>query len=104
MTEKKSVGGRFAALLEEVGELEPYQLTDDIAIPMPTKKQLEKLYEAETKEQRERALLGKQYEAINALFDGQPYQVWSKFTDELNEHVFGKGVDEVPGKSEESSK
>jgi hypothetical protein len=102
MTDKKPVGGRFAELLTEV-DAAPYQLTEDIAIPVPTTEQLEKLYAAEDKEGRERAMFGEHYDAIKELFRGVNYKAWSKFTDELNEHVFGKGVNEVPGKSEESS-
>jgi hypothetical protein len=101
MTEKNPVGGRFAELLEEV-DTAPYQLTADISIPIPTTDQLEELYAAKDKEGRERAMFGDQYDAIKALFKGVNYKAWSKFTDELNDHVFGKGVNEVPGKSEES--
>lgn len=98
------VGGRFLELQQEVKVPAPIVLTDDLVITTPTKRQLEAFSTAETVDERLAALLGKDFAKVVALFDDQPYQLWVKFQKDVQEHFFGAGASDVPGKSEGSSK
>ncbi|MFC8531936.1 hypothetical protein [Nocardia sp. NPDC057227] len=95
--------GRFYALQQEVEVPEPYVLTSKIKIPPPTRRQMKAVRAAKTVEDADRLFLGSHYDAIVELFDDRPDQEWTAFSTEVWEHFFGKGINDVEGKSRESS-
>lgn len=95
--------GRFYDLQREVPLPEPYVLTEDIVITPLTKRQFKAIQEATDEEAIGRISLGDHYDAIEALYDDRPLGEWQAFLVEVNEYLFGKGVGQAPGKSEESS-
>lgn len=100
--EKEPVG-RFYDLQKEVGAPAPYVLTEDIVIPPLTRGQFVELDRAPDDDAQNRVIFRDQYDAVMALFEDQPLAVWSAFTTDINRHLFGLGVEQAPGKSEESS-
>lgn len=92
------VAGRYADLLQEA-RIEPYVLTPAVRIDPPTRKQMRELAAAKSEEDADRALFGDQYDAVINLFDDQPFSAWNKFVVEFREQMFGKGADDVEGKS-----
>ncbi len=98
MPTKSEFTGVFADLLDEVGKDDPFVLTNDIQIPMPTRKQIKQFFDADADaDERTRVLIGEQYDKIVELFDDKPFPVWNRFIEMLTEHVFGKGADKVEG-------
>ncbi|PQP24165.1 hypothetical protein [Rhodococcus opacus] len=98
MSEIKPVGGRFFELQREVKIPDPIELAEGIVIKPPTKNQLQAFSVAETAEERESALLGADYEKIVEFYGDKPYQLWVDFQKKIQDHFFGPGADEVPGK------
>lgn len=100
----KEPAGRFYDLQKEVKAPTPYVLTEDITILPLTRRQFVELGQANDDEDAQnRVVLGDNYDAVIALFNDQPLAVWNAFTTDINRHLFGSGVEEAPGKSEESS-
>ena len=90
--------GRYADLVAEANT-EPYVLTEDVVIPVPTRKQMRELNAARSEDDADKALFGASYKDVIALFDDQPFQAWNKFVVDFKNHMFGKGADDVEGKS-----
>ena len=102
--DEKALVGRFYDLQRETAVPEPYVLTEDITISPLTRAQFVALGDAGNDEEAQnRAMLGQQYDAVVALFQDAPQAVWNAFTVDLSKHMFGLGVEQAPGKSEESS-
>ncbi len=95
--------GRLYDLQRETKVPEPYVLNSEITIQPLTKAQYRALSSAENAEDGDRATLGESYDAVMALFEDEPFQLWTAFSNDLNRHLFGLGVDDVEGKSEPSS-
>ncbi|WP_433568061.1 hypothetical protein ACQP1O_43235 (plasmid) [Nocardia sp. CA-151230] len=100
---EKAPIGRFYDLQQEIDVPKPYVLTEDITISPLTRRQFIEIETAENETAAERIIFGEQYDAVIALFEDQPYAVWHAFTRDINRHLFGLGVEQAPGKSEESS-
>jgi hypothetical protein len=94
--------GRLAVLQRETRVPEPYVLTPDVVIAPPTRAQMQAIREV-TGEEQWAILFGEHWEAVKALFDDQPDQLWDAFSADVSKHFFGPGVDDVEGKSEDSS-
>lgn len=90
--------GRYADLCDEA-RIEPYVLTADVVIPAPTRKQMRALAAAKNEEEADRALFGDAYDAVQELFDNESFKAWNSFVVEFREHMFGRGADDVEGKS-----
>jgi hypothetical protein len=96
--------GRFYELQQEVSVPEPYVLTSKISIPAPTRDQMVALRNCSVEsDEADRAVLGEHADAVFELYANRPVQEWEAFTSDLYKHFFGKGVDDVEGKSEPSS-
>ena len=95
--------GRFYDLQRETETPKPYVLTEGITIQPPTRAQYRQLDKVEDQDEIDRVIFGENYEAINALYDTRPIEEWRAFMADFNRHFFGIGVEEAPGKSEESS-
>lgn len=80
----------------------PYVLTEDISIAPPTFKKIKTLRTAKNDEERLAIILGDDRDAIEALFDDQPFDEWIEFQKDLMEHMYGKGVLALPGGSQGS--
>jgi hypothetical protein len=96
--------GRFHALMQEAAPARraPYQLTRELALPMPTAKQVRAFRNAITEEDRLEALVGEHISAIEEMFDNEPYDVYQRFLKDYYDHFFGQGAADVPGGSEGS--
>jgi hypothetical protein len=90
--------GRFADLLIEAA-IEPYVLTADITIDPPTRRQMQQLSAATSEDEADRALFGDQYDAVADLFGDKPFKLWNAFVVDFRRHMFGRGADDVEGKS-----
>ena len=75
----------------------------EIIIPAPTRRQMRTLRDATTPEESDKAILGDTYDAVTAYYDDLPAKRWDEFVDKLQEHFFGAGAGDVPGKSQDSS-
>ncbi|MEV0357104.1 hypothetical protein AB0H71_13685 [Nocardia sp. NPDC050697] len=95
--------GRFYELQQEVDVPEPYVLTSKIKIPPPTRKQMVAFRAATNEADMERALFGDRYDDIAELFGDRPEQEYTAFANEVWKHFFGRGINDVEGKSGESS-
>lgn len=95
--------GRFYALQKETSIPEPYVLTSKIKIPMPTRAQMQAFRNAKNEEDAMRGFLGEHADAVFDLYSTRPEKEYSAFVSELWAHFFGPGVDDVEGKSEQSS-
>ena len=102
-----SIEGNFADYLREGKRAHPIIVTDDILLPVPTKKQFVDYYAAQTDETlspRERgdaswkALLGKNYTKVMKHFDDRPFDEWEDFQTFVGDVWFGRGANEVEGK------
>lgn len=95
--------GRFYELQKEVSVPEPYVLTSKITITAPTREQMVALRSMPDGEAADRAVLGDQADAVFELYSKRPIQEWEAFVTDLYAHFFGKGGNDVEGKSEPSS-
>lgn len=102
-----SIEGNFADYLQEGKRAHPIRVTDDIVVPVPTRKQFVEYYEAQTnpdltgKERGDaswKALLGRQYTKVMKHFDDRPFDEWEDFREFVDEVWFGRGANEVEGK------
>lgn len=102
-TPKEQVG-RFYELRDQLPEQRKsaYQLTEDITVPVMTRRIAREFDAAETSEDKLKVLLGDQYDAIIELYDDRPIAEWRAFQEDLYEHLFGKGSSQLPGGSEGS--
>ena len=89
--------GVFAELLEEVGPVKPFVLTDDIKLVMPTREQMRQFYDTSDAEDKSKVLIGDQFDKVVELFDDKPHIMWNRFIEMYTEYVFGKGADKVEG-------
>jgi hypothetical protein len=90
--------GRFAELLIEAA-IEPYVLTEDITLDPPTRKQMQQMVKATTEEEADKALFGDKYDAVVGLFEERSFALWNAFVKDFRVHMFGRGADDVEGKS-----
>lgn len=84
------VGSLFKDLIDSVRVPEPLEITPELVVNNPTKKQANELLKAVTEEDAQRIIFGDDYDKAMALFDPQPVQVWNAFMEKYNEHFFRK--------------
>lgn len=81
----------FAQLVAEVRVPEPLVVVPDkLVVNYPPTRQLNQLLTAVTVDQQMRAVFGDSYEQAEELFGSQPIEVWNKFMEIYNEHMFGE--------------
>jgi hypothetical protein len=102
MPPRKNVG-RLATLQRETRVPNPYVLTPEIVIAAPTLEQMRRIRAAANGDESNAVMFGDQWEAVQELFRDQPAQLWDAFMDDVSKHFFGPGVDDVEGKSQDSS-
>ena len=93
--------GRLYELRAEVQIPEDYVLTEKIRIKNPTREQMMRFWETPGAE-ADRYLLGDQADAVFALFEKEPNQLYQAMISDLLKHFFGNGAED-PGKSSASS-
>lgn len=80
----------FAELVASVRVPEPLVVVPgELEVPYPPTRQLNQLLTAVTVDQQMRAVFGEDYEKAEAMFGSQPIDVWNKFMEIYNEHMFG---------------
>lgn len=100
-----SIEGNFADYLAEGKRAHPIRVTDDLVIPVPTRKQLIAYWEAQANltgrergEESWKALLGKYHSKVMKHFDDLPFDHWEDFGRFVEDVWFGRGANEVEGK------
>lgn len=80
----------FAELVASVRIPEPLVVVPGkLEVPYPPARQLNQLLTAVTVDAQMRAVFGDQYEVAEEMFGSQPIDVWNKFMEIYNEHMFG---------------
>lgn len=80
----------FAQLVAEVRVPEPLVVVPgELTVSYPPARQLNALLTAVTVDGQMRAVFGDEYEVAEKLFGSQPIEVWNKFMEIYNEHMFG---------------
>lgn len=80
----------FAELVAEVRVPEPLVVVPGkLEVKYPPARQLNGLLTAVTVDAQMRAVFGDDYEVAEELFGSQPIEVWNKFMEIYNEHMFG---------------
>ncbi|QGH75752.1 tail assembly chaperone [Gordonia phage Syleon] len=88
----------FHELKQEIGIPKDIPLTEDILLRFPTRTQMREYALASTAQEKNRAIFGEHYDAIQELFDKEPPQLYLAFVNRIETLWFGKGANEVPGK------
>lgn len=80
----------FAELVASVRIPEPLVvIPGKLVVKYPPARQLNKLLTAATVDGQMQAVFGDDYELAEELFGSQPIEVWNKFMQRYNEHMFG---------------
>ena len=80
----------FAELVASVRVPEPLVVVPGkLEVTYPPARQLNQLLTAVTVDAQMRAVFGDDYEVAEGMFGGQPIDVWNKFMEIYNEHMFG---------------
>lgn len=80
----------FAELVGSVRVPEPIVVVPGkLEVKYPPARQLNELLTAVTVDAQMRAVFGEDYEYAESLFGAQPIEVWNKFMEKYNEHMFG---------------
>ena len=86
----KDAENLFAQLVADVRIPEPLVVVPGkLTVNYPPARQLNQLLAAATVDQQMRAVFGDQYEVAEEMFGSQPIEVWNKFMEIYNEHMFG---------------
>lgn len=82
----------FAQLVAEVRVPEPLVVVPDkLVAQFPPARRVNQLLTAVTVDAQMRAVFGDDYEVAEELFGEQPIEVWNKFMEVYNKHMFGDG-------------
>lgn len=83
--------GLFAKLVASVRVPEPLVVVPGkLVVKYPPTRQLNKLLTAVTVDGQMEAVFGEDYALAEELFGSQPIEVWNKFMERYNEHMFGE--------------
>lgn len=83
--------GLFAELVASVRVPEPIEVVPGkLVVEYPPTRRLNQLLTAVTVDAQMRAVFGDDYEYAESLFGPQPIEVWNKFMERYNEHMFGE--------------
>ena len=81
----------FAELVASVRIPEPLVIVPGkLTVNYPPTRQLNKLLMSVSVDDQMRAVFADDYEVAEALFGGQPIEVWNKFMERYNQHMFGE--------------
>ncbi len=84
--------GLFAQLVAEVRVPEPLVVVPGkLTATFPPARRVNQLVSAITVDAQMRAVFGDDYEVAEGLFGEQPIEVWNKFMEVYNKHMFGDG-------------
>lgn len=85
---------------------EPLVIDDKVVVTFPTAVQLRAYMDTfsienatEAERERERIILGDAYEYLRELFDPLPATAWGELMSRVYSHIFGRGAEDVEGKS-----
>lgn len=82
--------GLFAELVASVRVPEPLTVVPGkLVVKYPPARQLNALLISRSVDDQMRAVFGDDYEFAESLFGSQPIDVWNKFMERYNEHMFG---------------
>ena len=80
----------FAQLVADVRTPEPLVVVPGkLTVKYPPARQLNQLLVATSVDSQMRAVFGEDYAVAEELFGSQPIEVWNKFMEIYNEHMFG---------------
>ena len=81
----------FAELVASVRIPEPLVVVPgELVVKYPPTRQLNQLLTSVSVDGQMRAVFGDDYEVAENLFGSQPIEVWNKFMERYNEHMFGE--------------
>lgn len=81
----------FAELVASVRVPEPLVVVPDkLVVNYPPARQLDLLLKSVSIDGQMRAVFGDDYEVAEELFGSQPIEVWNKFMERYNQHMFGE--------------
>lgn len=81
----------FAELIASVRIPEPLVIVPGkLTVKYPPTRQLNRLLTSISVDDQMRAVFGEDYEVAEDLFGGQPIEVWNKFMERYNQHMFGE--------------
>lgn len=81
----------FAELVASVRIPEPLTIVPGkLVVKYPPTRQLNQLLTSVSVDGQMRAVFGDDYEVAEELFGSQPIEVWNKFMERYNEHMFGE--------------
>lgn len=81
----------FAELVASVRVPEPLVVVPGkLVVSYPPARQVSQLLSSVTVDGQMRAVFGDDYEVAEAMFGAQPIEVWNKFMQRYNEHMFGE--------------
>jgi hypothetical protein len=80
----------FAELVASVRIPEPLTIVPGkLVVKYPPTRQLNQLLTSVSVDGQMRAVFGDDYEVAEEMFGSQPIEVWNKFMERYNEHMFG---------------
>lgn len=80
----------FAELVASVRIPEPLTVVPGkLVVKYPPTRQLNQLLTSVSVDGQMRAVFGDDYEVAEEMFGSQPIEVWNKFMERYNEHMFG---------------
>lgn len=81
----------FAELVASVRIPEPLVVVPGkLVVKYPPTRQLNQLLTSVSVDAQMRAIFGEDYEVAEEMFGSQPIEVWNKFMERYNEHMFGE--------------
>jgi hypothetical protein len=81
----------FAELVASVRIPEPLVVVPGkLVVKYPPTRQLNQLLTSVSVDGQMRAVFGEDYEVAESLFGSQPIEVWNKFMERYNQHMFGE--------------
>jgi len=81
----------FAELVASVRTPEPLTIVPGkLIVKYPPTRQLNQLLTSVSVDGQMRAIFGDDYEVAEELFGSQPIEVWNKFMERYNQHMFGE--------------
>ena len=82
--------GLFAELVASVRVPDPLTVVPGkLVVNYPPARQLNALLVSRSVDDQMRAVFGDDYDFAESLFGSQPIDVWNKFMERYNEHMFG---------------
>ena len=81
----------FAELVASVRIPDPLVVVPDkLVVNYPNTRQLNQLLASVSVDGQMKAIFGDDYEVAEGMFGSQPIEVWNKFMERYNQHMFGE--------------